>query len=63
MNACRFLMSDRRRPEGDDRPLSFVVCCSDDAFLAGNLPASPCLRPGSPHDVIVIKEATSAAAG
>ena len=43
--------------------LSFVVCLSDDALLQANLLASPCLGPGSPHEVIAIRNAPSAADG
>ncbi len=45
-------------------PLSFVACVSDDSILQANLLASPDLvGPGSPHEVILIHEAPSAAAG
>lgn len=44
-------------------PISFVACVSDRAMLTANLLASPCLGPGSPHDVIAIGDAPSAAAG
>ena len=44
-------------------PLSFVVCVSDEALLKANLMASPCLQPGSPHEVISLLQAPSAAAG
>ena len=43
--------------------LSFVVCLADDATLKANLLASPCLGPGSPHEVIAVRNAPSAAAG
>ena len=32
-----------------------MVCCSDEAMLAANLMASPCLGPGSPHEVIALR--------
>ena len=44
-------------------PLTFVVCVSDAAILQDNLLASPCLQPGSPHEVISLLQAPSAAAG
>src|SRR5437016_9734322 len=44
-------------------PLSFVVCLSHDATLKANLLTSDCLGPGSPHEVIAVRNATSAAAG
>jgi hypothetical protein len=44
-------------------PLSFVVCVSDDAVLKANLLASPALASEhSPHEVILIHKAPSAAA-
>jgi hypothetical protein len=45
-------------------PLSLIACVSDDAILKANLLASPDLASaGSPHEVILIHEAPSAAAG
>jgi hypothetical protein len=43
--------------------LSFVVCVSGEAVLAANLMSSPCLAPGSPHEVIPVLDAPSAGAG
>jgi Glycosyltransferase like family len=43
--------------------LSFAVCFSHAAVLQANLLASPCLRPDSPHEVIVLRNCPSAAAG
>ena len=44
--------------------MSFVVCVSDDAVLKANMLASPGIAGrGSPHDIILIHEAPSAAAG
>jgi hypothetical protein len=43
--------------------LSFVACISDDELLQANLLASPCLGYGSPHEVILIRNARSAAEG
>jgi len=43
--------------------LSFVVCLSDNSVLDANLMASPCLGSGTPHEVIAIRNAPSAAAG
>ena len=45
-------------------PLSVVACVSDDAIARANLLASPGLTgPGSPHEVILIHDCPSAAAG
>jgi hypothetical protein len=43
--------------------LSFVACISNDTVLDGNLLASPCLQPGSPHGVILVKNCSCAAEG
>jgi hypothetical protein len=42
---------------------SFIVCLSDDSVLDANLMASPCLGSGTPHEVVAIRNAPSAAAG
>jgi hypothetical protein len=63
------MSADSPAPDGpgpslNDRSLlSFVVCLSDEAALETNLLASPCLGRGSPHEVIAIRNAPSAAAG
>jgi 2-polyprenyl-3-methyl-5-hydroxy-6-metoxy-1,4-benzoquinol methylase len=53
-------------PEGcseKEEALSFVVCVSDEARLRANLLSSPCLRPGSPHEVLAFRGCPSAAEG
>ena len=51
-------------PESDDLPrLSFATCLSSPETLRTNLLASPCLRPGTPHQVIAIEGCPSAADG
>jgi hypothetical protein len=35
--------------------LSFVACVSDDELIQSNLLASPCVRQGSPHEVILVR--------
>jgi len=47
----------------DGAPMTFVACVSDDAILGANLLASPCLEPGSRHEVVLVKNCPSAAAG
>src|SRR5580704_5614791 len=44
-------------------PLSFVTCVSSPETLRTNLLASPCLRPGTPHQVIAVEGCASAAHG
>ena len=47
----------------DQLALSFVVCVSDREALQANLLSSPCLQPGSVHEVIAIENCPSAADG
>jgi hypothetical protein len=44
-------------------PLSFVTCLASRETLRANLLASPCLRPGTAHQVIAVEGSPSAAAG
>ena len=44
-------------------PLTFAACVSDDRVLHSNLLASPCLAPGSPHEVILVKRCPTASDG
>jgi hypothetical protein len=46
-----------------DTLLSFAACVSDAGVIQANLLASPCLRADSAHEVIVLKNCPSAAAG
>jgi SAM-dependent methyltransferase len=46
-----------------DTKISFVVCSNDHDQLESNLARSPCFDPGSPHELIVLRNQTSAAAG
>jgi hypothetical protein len=49
---------------GDSKPLlTFVACVSDEEILRANLLASACLKPGSVHEVILIKNCQNAADG
>jgi SAM-dependent methyltransferase len=47
----------------DDVPLSFVACVSDEATVQANLLSSPCLGPGTPHEVLLQRGCRSAADG
>jgi SAM-dependent methyltransferase len=57
------LADDAEAGGGDEEPLTFVACVSDEATLHANLLASPCLRPGTPHEVILLRGCASAADG
>lgn len=50
-------------PAEPEEPITFVVCSNSEDVLRDNLLASPCLAPGSAHEVIVIRDATSAGEG
>ena len=43
--------------------LTFVACVSDEEILRANLLASPCLKSGSIHEVILVKNCQNAADG
>jgi hypothetical protein len=44
-------------------PITFVACVNDDAQLDANLGRSPCLRHGSPHELLVFRGCATAAEG
>jgi hypothetical protein len=46
-----------------ERPLSFVCCVSDNEIAQANLLSSPCLRPGSRHEVQLLQNCKSAGDG
>jgi hypothetical protein len=46
-----------------EEPLTFAVCASDEPTLKANLLASPCLAPGTPHQVIRLHGCATAAEG
>jgi SAM-dependent methyltransferase len=45
------------------RPLTFVVCVSNEQILQANLLSSPCLSSGSRHEVLLMRGCRSAAEG
>lgn len=49
--------------ESGENPLTFAVCVSDEGTLRANLLASPCLRPGTRHEVLTYRGCRSAADG
>jgi Glycosyltransferase like family len=56
-------MGDQQHQRARERALTFVACISDDERLKSNLLESPCLAPGSTHEVILVRNAHSAADG
>jgi hypothetical protein len=63
MSTRSFSQFDCGFQEEDSSSLSFVVCAADNAIMQANLLSSPCLNRYSPHQVIAIRGAPSAAAG
>jgi SAM-dependent methyltransferase len=66
LSAYQYIFRARPRnwEQGEtETPLTFVVCVNDDAQLQNCLLRSPCLQPGTPHQVIEVREASSAAEG
>lgn len=70
LGASHYVVRGRPLPDPEpdvesaaDSALSFVVCVSDETVLAANLLASPCLGQGSPHEVIPVRGAATAAEG
>ncbi len=67
LDADRFLFVATALADVTDRfassPLTFVACVNDEDQLSSNLLRSPCLRPGTPHELILRRGETSAAAG
>lgn len=64
-NAAQFLFEARPHgwPAAPEEPMTFVACANNEDVLRDNLLASPCLGPGSPHQIIVVRDARSAAEG
>ena len=46
-----------------DEPITFVACVNDDDQLESNLLRSPCLEPGTPHELLLLRDQRSAADG
>jgi hypothetical protein len=68
LDAYQYIVRGRPLPaveeEGEpEEALTFVACVSDEAVLQANLLASPCLRPGSPHEALLFRGCPSAADG
>ena len=50
-------------PPGPAEPLTFAACVNDETSLRTNLLASPCLRPGTPHEVLLARGCRNIADG
>jgi 2-polyprenyl-3-methyl-5-hydroxy-6-metoxy-1,4-benzoquinol methylase len=67
LDAYQLIFTGTRLPDAPDQfasqPITFVACVNDDDQLNANLLRSPCLHPGTPHEVILRRGETSAADG
>jgi SAM-dependent methyltransferase len=67
LDAYQYIFAATKLPDLDEHaevsPLSFVVCVNDEDQLQANLLRSPCLWPGSPHELLTYRGMSSAAAG
>jgi SAM-dependent methyltransferase len=67
LDTFQYVVSGRKLPDTPSRfgstPITFVACVNDDDQLESNLLRSPCLDPGTPHEVILMRRQTSAADG
>lgn len=57
------LYEEEDMEQDKETPVSFVVCMSNPEVFHNNLNASPCLGKGTPHELIVVQKAPSAADG
>jgi 2-polyprenyl-3-methyl-5-hydroxy-6-metoxy-1,4-benzoquinol methylase len=67
LDTYQYIVTARALPVITERfateSLTFVVCVNDDDQLNSNFLRSPCLQPGSPHEVILRRGMSSAAEG
>jgi hypothetical protein len=67
LEGFQYIVNARPQPDIEepfsDTPITFVACVNDEDQLNSNLLRSPCLAPGTPHQVILQVRQTSAAQG
>ncbi|MDQ2957759.1 MAG: class I SAM-dependent methyltransferase [Actinomycetota bacterium] len=66
LDAYQYIFAGTRIPEpavAEPTPMSFVACVNDDDQLNSNLLRSPCLAPGTPHQLLTYRGQSSAADG
>jgi SAM-dependent methyltransferase len=67
LDTYQYIVGGRKLPDAPGRfaatPITFVACVNDDDQLESNLLRSPCLDPGTPHELILMRRQTSAAGG
>lgn len=67
LDTFQYIVSGSKLPDAAPgfatAPISFVACVNDDDQLESNLLRSPCLAPGTPHELILMRGQASAADG
>jgi hypothetical protein len=67
LNAAHYVFRGKALPrvpdDAPEEPITFVACVSDEANFRANLAASPCLGPGSAHQLLPFTNCRSAADG
>jgi SAM-dependent methyltransferase len=67
LDTFQYIVSGSKLPDASPGfaavPITVVACVNDDDQLESNLLRSPCLDPGTPHELILMRRQTSAADG
>jgi SAM-dependent methyltransferase len=67
LDTFQYIVSATKLPDGPPgfaaAPITLVACVNDEDQLESNLLRSPCLDPGTPHELILMRRQTSAADG
>jgi SAM-dependent methyltransferase len=67
LDTYQYIISATRLPDPPPGfapdPITFVACVNDDDQLESNLLRSPCLDPGTPHELLLLRGQRSAADG
>ncbi|HEX8858506.1 MAG TPA: class I SAM-dependent methyltransferase [Actinomycetes bacterium] len=67
LDTFQYIVSGTKLPDAPPgfaaTPITFVACVNDEDQLESNLLRSPCLDPGTPHELILMRGQTSAADG
>jgi ubiquinone/menaquinone biosynthesis C-methylase UbiE len=67
LDTFQYIVSGTRLPDAArgfaSPPITLVACVNDDERLESNLLRSPCLDPGTPHELLLLRGQPSAAAG
>lgn len=67
LDTFQYIVSGTKLPDAPPgfatAPITFVACVNDDDQLESNLLRSPCLDPGTPHELLLMRDQSSAADG